>query len=214
LKRSSASRRLERNPFVRSLRGCGVETWLADALRTVGLTVIEDEGWKSRGHPFTFDPKGVVFHHTASGKTLGNAPSLRIVREGRPDLGGPLCHVLVARNGDVYTIAAGYAAHAGLGGPFKNIPENSGNKYLLGVEVENDGLDEEWTEVVLDSCDKVFAAILKHLDKNTSWCIGHKEWAPDRKIDPDHGFDMDEYREELDDYMAGLTEEDLAWLLV
>jgi N-acetylmuramoyl-L-alanine amidase len=83
--------------------------------------------------------------------------TLRIVTDGRIDLPGPLCHVMVGRNGVADVVAAGYAAHAGDGGPFRTVPLNSGNRYMIGVEVENDGTKEPFGEVVLGACDRVFA---------------------------------------------------------
>ena len=38
--------------------------WLADALRAEGVNVVEEPGWRDRGSA-TFNPKGVICHHTA-----------------------------------------------------------------------------------------------------------------------------------------------------
>ncbi len=166
---------------------------MADAFRKGGLTVREVEGWKTYGRPYSFAPRGVVFHHTASNKARGAAPALPTVIHGRPDLPGPLCHALVGRDGTVYTIAAGRANHAGLGGPWSTIPKDSANSYMAGVEVENDGLGEPWPDQQLDVCAKIFAILLLQFRRTETWLIGHKEWAPDRKIDPAH-VDMNAFR--------------------
>jgi len=179
--------------------------WLPDALRDEGLTVAVVSGWKTRGAPDPFAPRGAMFHHTASGRLSGVAPSLSIVTHGRPDLPGPLCHVLVDRKGLAHVVASGRANHAGLGGPWRDVPFNSGNSFLVGVEVENDGVGEPWSETVLDACDKVFTAILKHFGRDASWCVGHKEYTS-RKIDP--SLDMGRYRDRLRRFMEdamGLT---------
>lgn len=192
--------------------------WLVKALEDEGLTVKKVEGWKTRGYgPYTYDPVGVtMFHHTASGKSLGNAPSLHTVTYGRADLPGPLCHILVPRKPHltVYVVAAGYANHAGEGGPFKIVPANSGNKYTVGVEVENNGIGEAWSNDLLDTCSRVFAAILKHYDRNETWLTGHKEWAPTRKIDPTTS--MDEARDDVEAWMEPKPEEEVddAWLVL
>jgi hypothetical protein len=172
--------------------------WLPDALRDEGLPIAVVSGWKTRGTPEPFAPRGAMFHHTASGRQSGVAPSLSIVTHGRPDLPGPLCQVLVDRKGTAHVVASGRANHAGLGGPWRDIPLNSGNSFLVGVEVENDGVGEPWTETVLDACDAVFAAILKHLGRDASWCVGHKEYTS-RKIDP--SLDMGRYRDRLRRFM-------------
>jgi hypothetical protein len=174
-------------------------SWMADAFRHNGLRVREVEGWKDRARPGTFAPRGVIFHHTASKRRSDDsAPSLSTCLHGRPGITGPLCHVLVGRDGKVHVIAAGRANHAGKGGPFRNIPKDSGNAFLVGVEVENDGLGEKWSPELLQACDAVFATLLLGLQRQTVWLIGHKEWAPGRKIDPariDAGLpDMDKVR--------------------
>ncbi|MET9272092.1 LysM peptidoglycan-binding domain-containing protein [Kribbella sp. NPDC003557] len=158
--------------------------WMADAFRSNGLKVLEVTGWKTRGRPGTFEPRGVVFHHTASGRNGGSAPSIKTVLNGRPGIPGPLCQVLIGRDLTVRVIAAGRANHAGLGGPIIGIPKDSGNSFLIGVEVENDGVGETWTPGLLQTCDTVFATLLLGLRRQPAMLIGHKEWAPKRKIDP------------------------------
>jgi hypothetical protein len=158
--------------------------WMADAFRGNGLKVLEVAGWKTRGRPGTFEPRGVVFHHTASGRDGGSAPSLGTVLKGRPGIPGPLCQVLVGRDLTVRVIAAGRANHAGLGGPIIGIPKDAGNSFLIGVEVENDGVGEPWAPGLLQTLDTVFATLLLGLRRQPQMLIGHKEWAPNRKIDP------------------------------
>jgi hypothetical protein len=158
--------------------------WMADAFRKNGLRVLEVEGWKTRGRPGTFEPRGVIFHHTASGRNGGSAPALGTVLNGRPGIPGPLCQVLVGRDRTVRVIAAGRANHAGAGGPLLGISKDSGNSFLIGVEVENDGVGEQWTPELLQTCDIVFATLLLGLRRQPQFLIGHKEWAPGRKIDP------------------------------
>jgi peptidoglycan hydrolase-like protein with peptidoglycan-binding domain len=167
--------------------------WIGDAFRAAGLQVHEVEGWKTRGRPYSFAPRGVIFHHTASNKGAGPAPSAGICVKGRSDLPGPLCHALVGRDGVVHLIAAGRANHAGLGGPWNTIPRDSANSYMVGVEVENDGIGEPWPEQQLRVCAQVFATLLINLHRTETWLVGHKEWAPTRKIDP-HPLDMHAFR--------------------
>lgn len=169
---------------------------MADAFRRNGLRVREVEGWKNRGRSERFAPRGVVFHHTASNRQGGNVPALGTCLRGRPDVPGPLCQVLVGRDGTVHVIAAGRANHAGRGGPFRNIPRDSGNAFLVGVEVENDGVGEKWSPDLLQTCDVVFATLLLGLRRRANWLIGHKEWAPNRKIDPAR-LDMSQVRKRV-----------------
>jgi LysM repeat protein len=174
-------------------------TWMAAAFRKNGLRVKGVKGWKTAGRPYSFAPKGVMFHHTASNSRSGAAPALGICVKGRmlPDgrfLPGPLCNVLIGRDGTVYLLAAGRANHAGYGGPWREIPKDSGNAYTIGVEVENDGTGEAWSGDLLETCEIVFATLLIGLKHTEAWICGHKEWASARgKIDPG-GIDMDGYR--------------------
>lgn len=175
--------------------------WLADALRTGGCKVVELAGWKDRGRPGGFGPvKGVLCHHTAGSKN-GNAPSLNLIVNGRPDLEGPLSHLHLARNGTFTVIAAGRCNHAGPG-TWRGV--TSGNTNFIGIEAENagDGTDP-WPDVQMEGYAKGCAAILKHIGAPASMCAGHKEYAvpPGRKIDP--SFDMNAFRARVAAFMQG-----------
>lgn len=122
------------------------ERWIADDLRAAGLTVHEVEGWKNRGRPAStgsHDPSdGVTKHHTASTSSASNPhPTLKTLIQGRSDLPGPLAHVSVDYNGDVWVIAAGRCNHAGLTNkPMAGVPAGSdGNAHFLGNEIDTNG---------------------------------------------------------------------------
>lgn len=154
------------------------DTGIADRLRAKGLKVVEIAGWKTRGVD-TFSPRGSVDHHTA-GSATGNAPSLGICINGRSDLPGPLCHVLVGRDNTCYVIAAGRANHAGSGG-WAGL---SGNSSVYGVERENVGYPnrEPWRPDQTDAAARVHAALIGPSGDPSKVCL-HREWAPSRKID-------------------------------
>lgn len=154
------------------------DTLIAQRLRDRGLTVIEVAGWQTRGDT-AFAPQGSVDHHTA-GPRKGNAPSLRICVDGRSDLPGPLCHVLVARDLTCFVIAAGRANHAGRGG-WKGL---AGNTSVYGVERENVGTSAEpWTPGQTAHAAKVHAALISRFDTpNPALVCRHAEWTT-RKID-------------------------------
>ena len=65
----------------------------------------------------------------------GNNPSLEVCINGRPDLAGPLCNVMVGRDNTMFVVAAGRANHAGSGG----WRGRSGNSTVYGIERENTG---------------------------------------------------------------------------
>lgn len=166
---------------------------LATHLRRWGLKVETADGWQNRGRPYTFTPKAIICHHTASSSSSGNFGSNNIVTYGRSDLPGPLSQFLLGRDGTVRIIAAGYSNHAGYGGPRAGIPANMGNTYAYGIEAENNGLGEKWSKEQLNAYYRLCAALLDHMGtKDVSKVIGHKEWTS-RKIDP-AGINMDEFR--------------------
>lgn len=170
---------------------------LARHLRAWGLRVVEKDGWQERGRPYTFTPKAVICHHTASSATSGNFGSEGIVTFGRSGLPGPLCQLLLGRDGTVKIIAGGYANHAGYGGPKAGIPENQGNRYSFGIEAENNGVGEKWSTAQLNAYYRLCAALLVYMGtRDVTKVIGHKEWAPRRKIDP-AGIDMNQFREQV-----------------
>lgn len=175
-------------------------TNLADVLRRAGLRVVEQSGWKTRGHGQMLKPKGILWHHTAtSARASGDYPSLNVVTNGRSDLPGPLCNVGLGRDGTWYVIAAGLAYHAGAGS-YPGIGSN-GNAHLIGIEAEHPGLQgTPWPPAQIDSYRRGSAALAKAYGINADRIIGHKEWAPRRKIDP-IGLDMNAERRFVADYM-------------
>lgn len=154
------------------------DTGIAQRLRNFGLTVVEVNGWRTRGSD-AFNPRGSVDHHTA-GPRKGNAPSLGVCINGRADLPGPLCNVLVGRDNTCYVVAAGRANHAGSGG-WGGL---SGNASVYGVERENVGDGSEpWTLAQYDVAARVHAALVSAAGGRADLVCEHKEWAPRRKVD-------------------------------
>ncbi len=181
-------------------------TWLPTVLRNAGLKVAEVDGWVSRGRgPMASTVEGVVCHHTAGPDPRhGNMPSLRLVRDGRSDLAGPLAQLGLGRDGTFYVIAAGRANHAGRG----SWKGKSGNSRFIGIEAENTGhatgsRAEPWPAVQLDAYKRGVAAILTKLGRGSEWCCGHKEWR-DTKPDP-HSINMDVFRAEVAAIMGGIA---------
>ena len=154
---------------------------IADRLRAAGLVVEERPGWESRGRADGFHPVGVMWHHTAA--PLGkDAPSLGIVTNGRSDLPGPLCHVLITRSNVCIVIASGRANHAGTGKWNGNVDRGNSTKY--GIEVENTGYNssEPWRLDQLFVLGKATAALIGYDTGKIPECCMHKEYTS-RKID-------------------------------
>jgi hypothetical protein len=110
-------------------------SWLADVLNAAGCNTVELAGWKTRGRAEMGPVKGVLCHHTAGPKT-GNAPSLNLIVNGRPDLPGPLSHLHLARDGTFTVIAAGGATTLGRA---RGRASRQGNTNFIGIEAENAG---------------------------------------------------------------------------
>lgn len=171
-------------------------TDLADVARAAGLTVVETPGWRTRGHGDGMGPgrpRSVTVHHTG-GAATGDAPSLAVVRDGRPDLAGPLAHFLIARSGTVHVVAAGLCWHTGA-----TREPWQGNSYAIGLECEHTGrVEDPWPPVQLDAMTRLCRALCSHYDVPHARVLAHREiCAPQgRKTDP-VGIDMRAFRAAL-----------------
>lgn len=170
-------------------------TGLARVAKKTGYPVVEVKGWKTRSN--TRDGMGkvktIVAHHTAGPKS-GNAPSLNVVTNGRAGLRGALAHYVLGRDGTIYVVAAGLTWHAG-----KVRSTAYGNTHAIGIEAENTGLGEKWSNAQLDSYVKLCAALVKEFGLSVSDVKAHKEICSPvgRKPDPNFGpndLSMDEFR--------------------
>ncbi len=168
-------------------------TDLDRTLRDAGLSVVELNGWKTRGRPGGMEGvKTITCHHTANGGASGNSPSLTVVRDGRPGLPGPLSQVFLARDGTWYVVAAGKSNHAG-----ESQENRFTNPWAVGIEAEAVGVPGtagDWPDVQMRSYARGVAALIKRYGLNAADVRGHKETcAPvGRKSDP--SFDMSSFR--------------------
>lgn len=188
---------------------------MASVLRAAGLTVVETQGWKTRGYAGQdlAEVRGVLWHHTATHRSRFNedAPTLNMCVNGRPDLPGPLCNIVLGRTGTVYLVAAGVANHAGRG-VAHGIPENTGNHYLIGIEMESSGVAPwDWTPDQIRVAPHLGAALerayLQRLPEDMRLQLGHKEYSYDGKIDP-AGWpgDMDGLRAAINRILSGTVQ--------
>src|SRR3546814_13176915 len=85
-------------------------------------------------------------HHTGPGSEKG---LLELIRDGRPDLAGPLSQLFLPKSGVFHVIAAGRTNHAG-NGSWHGI--TSGNAQAIGIEAQNagDGKDH-WPAVQMEA---------------------------------------------------------------
>lgn len=176
------------------------QLWIADKLRDYGCDVREVPGWKTRGKTTSwgrqFKPQAVMGHHTASNKKYV-APALKICVDGRKEapgvtgITGPLCAVLIDRRATCHIVASGIANHAGRGS-WRGL---TGNHTVLGIEVENNGIGEPWSDDVYTAFVLCSAALLDGIGRDETWWLGHKEWTH-RKIDP-AGIDLNKFRRNI-----------------
>ena len=162
----------------------GDPIWLADVLRAQEpkLKVVELPDWQEYGHG---DYRlggiwGVMIHHTGSARA--DAMS---IRNGRPDLMGPLSNLHIGPDGTVSIVAAGVCWHAGRGS-YPGIPTDGGNQVLIGIEcawpqdttlTPATQLRERWPDAQIIAMRDTVAAILTKLGLDHTRVIGHKEYA-------------------------------------
>lgn len=186
----------------------GDPIWLEDVLRpALGDKLKTLPDWQDYGHGDFGNIWGVMVHHT--GNARADAWS---IRNGRPDLAGPLSNLHIAQDGTVTIVAAGICWHAGMGS-YPGIPKNNGNQVLIGIECAwprdtsiNPATQgrERWPDAEIISMRDTVAAILTKLGYGADRVIGHKEYAGavQGKWDPGN-LDMNWFRGEVAKAMRG-----------
>lgn len=173
--------------------------WLADVLRAAGLTVVEHADWRTHDRPGDWSPRYGVVHATAAPRSQSDDVQVRVVRDGRSDLPGPIANAVVDRLGRWHVVSAGRcnSTLVGTAGPF----EGWGNTYALSTEACNDNLTEPWPDVQYRSYVRGWAAWCRRLGWTASKLVGHKEHTPGRKTDPT--FSMAKFRADVAAVLAG-----------
>lgn len=180
----------------------GDPVWLADCLRDAGLTVIEHDGWRERGHDDFLDLRGVLCHHTAG----GGPNDWKVVQNGRPGLPGPLAQLVLEPDGTYRVIAVGVCWHAGRG-RWPGWPTDNANYHTIGIEAVNDGTSGYWPTAQYEAYLVGSAALLNRMDRGVNDCVGHKEYSSEGKIDP-FGIDMNVFRDQVGALLTGGQLED------
>ena len=196
----------------------GDPVWLEEVLRPVlgdKLKALPD--WQEYGHGDFGDIWGVMLHHTGN----ANEPA-QSIRDGRPDLAGPLANLHIAQDGTVTIVAAGVCWHAGAG-CYPGLPTDDANQVVIGIECawpkncsvpESEMCKECWPDAEIVAMRDTVGAVLTKLGHDSSHVIGHKEWAgdenplhefrqgPHAKWDPGN-IDMNWFRQEVAKAMRG-----------
>lgn len=182
---------------------------LPDILRKHGLKVVEIAGWRDRGVDGSFNPVGVLCHHTAGHDDIGDpgddlAYVKNVLVKGRADLRGPLCQLALSAEGVVYIVAAGRANHAGNAKASGTVSSGNGNTLYIGIEAMNAGTGRDnWEKSQYEAYVLLSAVLSIEVTGNSSETVrAHKETSVTGKIDPagpiaylnEKSFDMGKFR--------------------
>jgi hypothetical protein len=181
----------------------GDPVWLEDVLRpALGNRLKTMPGWQNSGHGDYQDIRGVMVHHTGNGRA-----SAQSIRDGRPDLEGPLSNLHIAQDGTVTIVAVGVCWHAGQGS-YPWLPTDNANWHMIGIEcawpMDPNNKAERWPDAQIISMRDTCAALSLKLGVGADHVIGHKEYAgaAQGKWDPGN-MDMNWFRGEVAKDMRG-----------
>ncbi|MES2417738.1 MAG: N-acetylmuramoyl-L-alanine amidase [Bacteroidota bacterium] len=124
-------------------------------------------------------PNFVIIHHTAQDST---AQTLRTFTLKRTAVSA---HYVVGRDGKIYQMVNDYlrAQHAGVGRWGNDTDLNSSS---IGIELDNNGTTDPWTDAQINSLCTLLANLKKRYNIPTANFIGHADIAPTRKPDPNN----------------------------
>lgn len=143
---------------------------IIDRLKAFDVVPREMPGHEERGGTWARVPVGIIEHHDAASIKSGEWGALGLILDGTPrGIPGPLSQFQVARCLDgipkVAIVADGRASHAGTGiwrfPDGLQIPRDSGNAWLYGTEVANNGLGEPYTAACDYAIDALCRAVLE-----------------------------------------------------
>jgi hypothetical protein len=167
-------------------------TWLADEFRRAGLRVVECDGWKTRSRSSGGYEPGrpwcVMWHHTASSTGCSAANDVGYMLNPNNDA-YPTANIYVARDGEVWVMAAGATNTNGKGSGVRTtskgqVPVDSMNTYAVGVEIGNNGCGESYSADCINAAFKVSNVVTAKCGLLPTDVIHHQAYAPDRKVDP------------------------------
>lgn len=173
---------------------------VARALSKRGFNVIVDD---MTPRPWTFQPKGVILHHTASTSTTGipqEKADVYNLKHGDEEWPAPHVQWFVGRTGRIYLIAKGGANHAGLGVGLidHGIPENEANRYMWGIEAQSDGYGLDWTKEEWASVHALTGELLKVMNADVNMVWRHKDYYSGKV---DTRYPLDSHREAVRQYL-------------
>lgn len=122
-------------------------------------------------------PNFVMIHHTAQDSLAQTIKTFTIARTAVSS------HYVVSRDGKVVQMVNDYlrAQHAGAG---KWGNETDMNSASIGIEMDNNGTTDKWTDDQINSLCALLATLKKKYSIPTANFIAHADYAPGRKNDP------------------------------
>ncbi|WP_316802616.1 N-acetylmuramoyl-L-alanine amidase [Pedobacter nototheniae] len=124
-------------------------------------------------------PNFVIIHHTAQDSLAQTIKTFTLTRTGTS------AHYVIGRDGKVVQMVNDYlrANHAGVSKWGKDTDLNSSS---IGIEMDNNGTTDIWTDAQINSLIKLLATLKKKYNIPTANFIGHADIAPKRKPDPNN----------------------------
>ncbi|MCZ4243408.1 N-acetylmuramoyl-L-alanine amidase [Pedobacter punctiformis] len=124
-------------------------------------------------------PNFVIIHHTAQDSLAQTIKTFTLTRTGTS------AHYVISRDGKVVHMVNDYlrANHAGVSKWGKDTDLNSSS---IGIEMDNNGTTDIWTDAQINSLIKLLGTLKKKYGIPTANFIGHADIAPKRKPDPNN----------------------------
>jgi N-acetylmuramoyl-L-alanine amidase len=124
-------------------------------------------------------PNFVIIHHTAQDSLAQTIKTFTITRTAVS------AHYVVSRDGKVVQMVNDYlrAQHAGAG-KWGSVTDM--NSCSIGIEMDNNGTTDVWTAAQINSLCALLATLKKKYSIPTANFIGHADFAPTRKPDPNN----------------------------
>lgn len=122
-------------------------------------------------------PNFVMIHHTAQDSLAQTLKTFTLPRTGTSS------HYVVSKDGKVVQMVNDYlrSHHAGAG-KWGNVTDM--NSCSIGIEMDNNGTTDPWTDAQINSLCALLKTLKKKYNIPTANFIGHADYAPGRKIDP------------------------------
>lgn len=169
------------------------------AFKNAGISYTVEPGAYNHGHGDINEVRFIVIHHTAGGN---DSADIRVVRDGRAGLPGPLSQLVLKRNGQPHLVAVGVCYHAPGSINYRGVAPGNGNWWSIGIEGVSNGYND-WTPEQRREYPRVVAALLKDMKLPSDAWIFHRDYQPGEKIDPG-GFTKEWFAAEVNKHYHGL----------